>query len=164
VARPLDEGTAHFDASTLAITTVDVGNPASNVIPAQARATVNIRFNDGHTGASLSDWLRDHAAHVAHDTGVAITVETSVSGEAFLTPPGALSALVARAVQAETGVVPVLSTSGGTSDARFVRHHCPVVEFGLVGRSMHQVDERVAVDDIRRLKAIYGRVLRDYFA
>jgi succinyl-diaminopimelate desuccinylase len=164
VARPLDEGTAHFDASTLAITTVDVGNPASNVIPAQARATVNIRFNDGHTGASLSDWLRDQAAHVAHDTGVAITVETSVSGEAFLTPPGALSALVARAVQAETGVVPVLSTSGGTSDARFVRHHCPVVEFGLVGRTMHQVDERVAVDDIRRLKAIYGRILRDYFA
>jgi succinyl-diaminopimelate desuccinylase len=162
--KPLDEGSAHFDASTLAVTTVDVGNPATNVIPAVARATVNIRFNDLHTGAGLSDWLREQAAHVAHDTGVALDVEIGVSGESFLTPPGDLSALVARAVQAETGVVPVLSTSGGTSDARFVKDHCPVVEFGLVGRTMHQVDERVAVDDIVRLKRVYGRILRDWFA
>ncbi len=160
----LDRGTDHFDASTLAITTVDTGNPASNVIPAQARATVNIRFNDRHTGASLSDWLRAQAADVEAETGVRIGLDVSVSGEAFLTPPGPLSDLVGRAVQAETGVVPALSTTGGTSDARFVKDHCPVVEFGLVGRTMHQVDERVEVAQIGALKAVYGRVLRDYFA
>ena len=164
VATPLDAGTAHFDASTLAITTVDVGNPASNVIPATARATVNIRFNDLHSGAGLSDWLRGHAAAVQAAMGVTFELDISVSGESFLTPPGDLSALVARAVQAETGVTPVMSTSGGTSDARFVKDHCPVVEFGLVGRTMHQVDERVEVAQIVALKAIYGRILRDYFA
>lgn len=164
VAAPLDAGTAHFDASNLAVTTVDVGNPASNVIPGVARATVNIRFNDLHTGASLTAWLQDEAAAVAADMGVAVDVAVSVSGEAFLTPPGELSALVARAVAAETGITPAMSTSGGTSDARFVKSHCPVVEFGLVGRTMHQVDERVSVADIGRLKAVYGRILRDYFA
>jgi succinyl-diaminopimelate desuccinylase len=159
----LDRGTDHFDGSTLAITTVDTGNPASNVIPAQARATVNIRFNDRHTGATLTDWLQAQAAEVEAETGVRIGVAVSVSGEAFLTPPGALSDLVARAVRAETGVEPVLSTTGGTSDARFVKDHCPVVEFGLVGRTMHQVDERVEVAQIGALKAVYARVLRDYF-
>jgi succinyl-diaminopimelate desuccinylase len=163
-ADPLDQGTAHFDASTLAITTIDVGNPATNVIPGLARATVNIRFNDTHSGASLSDWLRGHAAAVAADTACEITLDIGVSGESFLTPPGDLSALVARAVQAETGVAPALSTSGGTSDARFVKNHCPVVEFGLVGKTMHQVDERVEVAQIVALKAIYARILRDYFA
>jgi succinyl-diaminopimelate desuccinylase len=162
--KPLDEGTAHFDASTLAITTIDCGNPATNVIPAKGSATVNIRFNDAHSGATVTDWLKAHAAEVARATGVEIGVRVSVSGESFLTPPGAFSALVAGAVKAETGVEPVASTSGGTSDARFVKDHCPVVEFGLVGKTMHQVDERVAVEDIRRLTAIYGRVLRDYFA
>jgi succinyl-diaminopimelate desuccinylase len=160
----LDKGTAHFDPSTLAIVTVDTGNPATNVIPAQARAAVNIRFNDLHSGAGLSDWLRAEGARVTAETGVAFDWRISVSGESFLTPPGALSALVARAVEAETGIVPELSTSGGTSDARFVKDHCPVVEFGLVGKTMHQVDERVEVAQIGRLKAIYGRMLRDYFA
>ena len=160
----LDAGTPHFDASTLAITTIDCGNPANNVIPARGTATVNIRFNDAHSGASLTAWLRGHAAAVQAATGVEIGVIVSVSGESFLTPPGDFSALVAGAVQAETGRVPVASTSGGTSDARFVKDHCPVVEFGLVGRTMHQVDERVAVADIRALTAIYGRVLRAYFA
>ena len=163
-AGPLDGGTAHFDASTLAITTIDCGNPATNVIPAKGSATVNIRFNDAHSGASLTTWLQGLAAEVARATGVEIGVRVSVSGESFLTPPGEFSALVARAVQAETGLVPVASTTGGTSDARFVREHCPVVEFGLVGRTMHQVDECVAVADIVRLTAIYGRVLREYFA
>ena len=162
--QPLDEGTDHFDASTLAITTIDCGNPATNVIPAKGKATVNIRFNDLHSGASLSDWLRAHAAAVQADTGVEITTRISVSGESFLTPPGDFSALVAGAVQAETGRVPEYSTSGGTSDARFVKDHCPVVEFGLVGRTMHQVDERVEVAQIHQLKAIYGRILQDYFA
>ncbi len=163
-AEPLDRGTAHFDASTVVITTIDCGNPATNVIPAKGSATVNIRFNDAHTGASVTAWLKAHAAAVAQATGVEIGVRVSVSGESFLTPPGEFSGLIARVVAAETGLVPVASTSGGTSDARFVKDHCPVVEFGLVGRTMHQVDERVAVADIVALKAIYARVLREYFA
>jgi succinyl-diaminopimelate desuccinylase len=161
---PLDQGTEHFDASTLAITTVDCGNTASNVIPARARATVNIRFNDAHSGASLTRWLTDHAGAVQAETGVVLDVAVSVSGESFLTPPGPLSDLIARAVQAETGRTPVASTSGGTSDARFVKDHCPVVEFGLVGKTMHQVDERVEVAQIAALKRVYARILKDYFA
>ena len=163
-AKPLDQGTAHFDASTLAITTIDCGNVATNVIPAKGSATVNFRFNDTHSGASVTAWLQGHAAAVQAATGVQIGMRVQVSGESFLTPPGDFSALIARSVQAETGVVPVASTSGGTSDARFVKDHCPVVEFGLVGRTMHAVDERVAVAQIGQLKAIYGRILRDYFA
>jgi succinyl-diaminopimelate desuccinylase len=163
-AEPLDRGTPHFDPSTLAITTIDTGNTASNVIPARATAAVNIRFNDTHSGDTLSAWLRGEAEAVAEATGVEIGLKVSVSGEAFLTPPGELSALVGRAVEAETGRKPVASTSGGTSDARFVKDHCPVVEFGLVGKTMHQVDERVQVAHIHALKAIYGRILRDYFA
>ena len=160
----LDAGTAHFDPSTLAITTVDTGNPANNVIPAKARATVNIRFNDAHSSASLSDWLRAEAGRVTDETGVRFDLDISVSGESFLTPPGAFVDLVAGAVEAETGLSPALSTTGGTSDARFVKDHCPVVEFGLVGKTMHKVDERVEVAQIEALKAIYARILRDYFA
>ncbi|MDB5657936.1 MAG: succinyl-diaminopimelate desuccinylase [Cypionkella sp.] len=163
-AEPLDQGTAHFDASTLAITTIDCGNKATNVIPARGTATVNIRFNDSHSGASLTAWLQGHASAVQAETGVEIALRVTISGESFLTPPGDFSALVAKAVQAETGRVPEYSTSGGTSDARFIKDHCPVVEFGLVGRTMHQVDERVEVAQIHALKAIYTRVLRDYFA
>jgi succinyl-diaminopimelate desuccinylase len=163
-AQPLDAGTAHFDASTLAITTIDCGNPATNVIPAKGTATVNIRFNDSHSGASLTAWLQDKADVVAAETGVRFDLRVSISGESFLTPPGAFTDLVAKAVQAETGVVPEASTSGGTSAARFVKDHCPVVEFGLVGQTMHQVDERVEVAQIMRLKAIYTRILQDYFA
>jgi succinyl-diaminopimelate desuccinylase len=163
-AAPLDQGTAHFDASTLVITTIDCGNAATNVIPARGRATVNIRFNDLHSGASLSERLTAEAAAVTAETGVAIDVRFQISGESFLTPPGEFSALIAGAVQAETGRVPEPSTSGGTSDARFVKAMCPVVEFGLVGKTMHQVDERVEVAQINKLKAIYGRVLCDYFA
>ncbi len=160
----LDRGSAHFDPSTLALTTVDVGNPAANVIPATARAVLNIRFNDLHSGASLSDWLRAEAAEAAAASGVAIDLDVHVSGESFLTPPGPLSDLVARAVEEECSITPRLSTSGGTSDARFVKDHCPVVEFGLVGTSMHQVDEFAEIDQIHALKAVYGRVLRKYFA
>lgn len=163
-AHVLDEGTAHFDASTLAVTTIDTGNTATNVIPAECRATVNIRFNDAHGSAGLTAWLREEAERAAGESGVEITLTVKVSGESFLTPPGALSDLVARAVEAETGVKPELSTSGGTSDARFVKDHCPVVEFGLVGQTMHQVDERVELAHIMDLKRIYGRILRDYFA
>jgi len=163
-AEALDRGTQHFDPSTLAITTIDCGNPATNIIPARATATINIRFNDTHSGDTLSAWLRHEAEAVAEAAGVEIGLRISVSGEAFLTPAGDLSALVAKAVQAETGRKPVASTSGGTSDARFMKDHCPVVEFGLVGRTMHQVDERVELAHIHTLKAIYRRVLRDYFA
>ncbi|MDV7271149.1 succinyl-diaminopimelate desuccinylase [Thioclava sp. A2] len=163
-AAPLDQGTAHFDPSTLQITTIDCGNPATNVIPAKARATVNTRFNDAHTGASLIDWAKGLIAGVEAETGVTITLRPEVSGECFLTPPGPLVDLVAAAVEAETGIRPELSTSGGTSDARFVKDHCAVVEFGLVGQTMHSVDERVAVDQIAPLKAIYQRVLQEYFA
>ena len=163
-SHELDQGTAHFDPSTLAVVTIDTGNPATNVIPAQTRAGVNIRFNDLHSGASLTAWMQGIADQVAADFGVRIAMQVKVSGESFITPPGPLSDLVGKAVKAETGRDPVLSTSGGTSDARFVQHHCPVVEFGLVGKTMHQVDERVAVDQIVQLKAIYGRILADYFA
>ncbi len=160
----LDAGTEHFDPSTLAVTTFDTGNPATNVIPASCKMTVNIRFNDSHSGASLTDWLEAQAAAISAETGVDFDLKVKISGESFFTPPGALSSLVARAVEAETGLSPALSTSGGTSDARFVKNHCPVVEFGLVGKTMHQVDERVPVAEIAQLKAIYGRILRDYFA
>jgi len=160
----LDQGTDHFDPSTLAITTIDTGNVATNVIPATARATVNIRFNDSHSGASISDWLRGQAAAMQAATDVQFEVAIKISGESFVTPPGELSALVARAVRDETGVEPVLSTSGGTSDARFVKDHCPVVEFGLVGKTMHQVDERVEVAQIHQLETIYSRILTEYFA
>ncbi|MEM8824228.1 MAG: succinyl-diaminopimelate desuccinylase, partial [Pseudomonadota bacterium] len=135
-ARQLDEGTEHFDPSTLAVVTMDVGNPATNVIPAEARATVNLRFNDCHTGASLTAMLEDERQRIAEATGVEIDMQVKISGESFLTPPGPLSDLVAKAVQVETNRVPEMSTTGGTSDARFIKDHCPVVEFGLVGHRM----------------------------
>lgn len=160
----LDKGTDHFDASTLAVVTIDTGNTATNVIPAQVKAAVNIRFNDSHSGTNLTKWLQDEAAKVAAEFDLGIDVNVRISGESFITPPGPLSELVSAAVQAECGVKPELSTTGGTSDARFVKNHCPVVEFGLVGRTMHQVDERVEVEQIHQLKAIYSRILTDYFA
>ncbi|WP_045387897.1 succinyl-diaminopimelate desuccinylase [Falsirhodobacter sp. alg1] len=161
---PLDEGNAQFDASSLATVTFDVGNPATNVVPAEARATVNIRFNDIHTGESLTARIAAVTAEIEEATGVSIAMTPTIGGESFATPPGELTELVAKAVQAETGVAPAPSTSGGTSDARFVKNHCPVVEFGLVGHRMHAVDERVRVSDITKLKSVYGRILRDYFA
>ena len=163
-SHELDQGTEHFDASTLAVVTIDTGNPATNVIPAQSRATVNIRFNDSHSGASLSAWLQEEVDRVTTEFGVSVDLTIKISGESFITPPGALSDLVATAVEAETGLAPELSTTGGTSDARFVKHHCPVVEFGLVGKTMHQVDECVPIAQITQLKSIYTRILKDYFA
>ena len=163
-ARVLDEGTDHFDPSSLQVLTIDTGNPATNVIPAQTKATVNIRFNDTHSAAELTQWMQQEADKVASEFSVKIDMQVRITGESFVTPPGALSDLVATAVAAETGRRPELSTSGGTSDARFVKDHSPVVDFGLVGKTMHQVDERVAVDQIGQLKAIYKRILTDYFA
>jgi len=161
--RVLDTGTTHFDASTLAITSFDTGNTASNVIPAQCSMALNIRFNDSHTSAGLIQWLQQEADQMAAKTGISFDMRVKVSGESFVTPPGALSDLVASAVKVETNRNPELSTSGGTSDARFVKNHCPVVEFGLVPVNMHGVDERVEIAHIHQLKDIYGRILRDYF-
>ncbi|PCJ73692.1 MAG: succinyl-diaminopimelate desuccinylase [Rhodobacteraceae bacterium] len=163
-SHELDAGTEHFDASTLAVTTIDTGNTANNVIPSNCRATMNIRFNDDHTSERLTTWLRGVADEIAAANDVDIAMRVQVSGESFITAPGELSTLIAAAVEAETGVAPEMSTSGGTSDARFVKDHCPVVEFGLVGKTMHQVDERVEIAQIHQLKAIYTRILQDYFA
>ncbi|MDO5647611.1 succinyl-diaminopimelate desuccinylase [Paracoccus sp. (in: a-proteobacteria)] len=162
-AQPLDDGTDHFDPSGLQITTIDCGNPASNVIPEQARAVVNIRFNDRHTSASLTEDLTARAARISADTGVSLDLTAQVSGESFVTAPGPFVDLVRDVVARETGRVPVLSTSGGTSDARFVKNHCPVVEFGLVGHFMHQVDERVPAEQVRQLQTIYQRILESWF-
>jgi succinyl-diaminopimelate desuccinylase len=156
---PLDSGTAHFEPSRLEITSIDVGNPVTNVIPAEARARFNIRFNDRHTSASLRKMIEGAAKELAG----AHLLEFQASGEAFLTPPGSFSTLIADAVRAETGRTPKLSTTGGTSDARFIKAYCPVVEFGLAGRTMHKVNEHVPVDDIHTLARIYTRVLERYF-
>jgi len=158
--EPLDSGTAHFQPSTLQVTSVDVGNPATNVIPAAARAIFNIRFNDAHSSAGLTRWLNERFAGV----GGRYELKLHVSGESFLTPPGALSEIISSAVEQAVGRRPELSTTGGTSDARFIKDHCPVAEFGMVGRSMHKVDEEVALADIERLAAIYERVLDGFFA
>jgi len=163
-SHPLDQGTAHFDPSTLAVVTIDTGNPATNVIPASCRAAVNIRYNDLHTGASLTGWMQEEVDRIAAEFALDVSIQVKISGESFITPPGELSELVINAVEAETGRRPEASTSGGTSDARFVKSHCPVVECGLVGKTMHQVDERVKVEQIAQLKSIYTRILREYFA
>lgn len=161
---PLDNGTEHFDQSTLAITTIDVGNPATNVIPETCHATVNIRFNDEHSGQSLTNWLKSHVDVVANNTNTQIRMNVKISGESFITPPGELSDLISKSVEAELGVKPELSTTGGTSDARFIKNVCPVTEFGLVGKTMHAVDERVEIEHIHQLKRIYSRILQQYFA
>lgn len=163
-SKTLDEGTEHFDASTLALTTVDVGNPANNVIPAEARAQCNIRFNDAHTSKKLAIWILEEAANATAETGVRIETSFRVSGESFITEPGRLSDIISEAATEVTGVTPELSTTGGTSDARFIKNMCPVAEFGLVGTTMHKTDERAPVQEIRDLATIYEGVLRRYFA
>lgn len=163
-SHELDKGTEHFDPSTLAVTSIDTGNLANNVIPAKAKAVVNIRFNDTFTSKQLGIWLKKEVERISTETDIEISVETKVSGESFLTPPGELSSLVGRAIKNELGITPEMSTTGGTSDARFVKNVCPVVEFGLVGKTMHSVDERVDISQIHHLKSIYRRILKDYFA
>lgn len=158
--NPMDEGTAHFQPSTLALTTIDVGNPATNVIPAHGKATFNIRFNDAHTPASIESWLRGCFDAV----GGAYELDIHCSGESFLTAPGPLTELVAEAVETATGRRPEYSTTGGTSDARFIKNFCPVVEFGLVGQTMHKLDEHTLVSDLTGLSAIYEVILQRVFA
>ncbi len=160
----LDEGYPGFQPSNLEVTEIEVGNPASNVIPARARARLNIRFNPAHTGAALSQWLQAEAQAAGDGFPGRVAVDAIVSGEAFLTPPGPFTDLIQAAVREVLGVQAELSTTGGTSDARFLRALCPVVEFGLVGATMHKVDERAPVRDIERLAEVYAAVIRGYFA
>ncbi|GLS42642.1 succinyl-diaminopimelate desuccinylase [Methylobacterium brachythecii] len=163
IAEPLDGGTAHFDASNLEFTTVDVGNPATNVIPANAKAVFNIRFNDDWSAHTLGAEIRRRLEEAAGNA-VRFSLDLQPSNSpAFLTEPDRFVDLVSRAITAETGLTPKLSTTGGTSDARFIKDACPVIEFGLVGETMHQVDECVAVADLERLTTIYARVLEAYF-
>jgi succinyl-diaminopimelate desuccinylase len=157
--RALDDGTEHFQKSGLQVTTMDIGNPTTNVIPGAARATFNIRFNDLWSSAKLKSWVTETLDRV--DPNYRLVWE--VSGESFLVPPGKISDCLTGAIHAVTGRTPELSTTGGTSDARFIQAHCPVAEFGLVGATMHKVDERVELADITRLTAIYGGFLDRFF-
>ncbi|MBO0751741.1 MAG: succinyl-diaminopimelate desuccinylase [Bradyrhizobiaceae bacterium] len=162
LAEPLDPGSAHFDPSNLEFTSVDVGNTTVNVIPPEARARFNIRFNDCHTRASLKTLVQARAAAAAKDRHFRIEWDPS-NADVFLTAPGAFVDLVRSAIAETTGRTPVLSTSGGTSDARFIKDHCPVVEFGLVNATMHKIDESVAAADLVALTAVYRRILDRYF-
>ncbi|SCA57243.1 Succinyl-diaminopimelate desuccinylase [Candidatus Terasakiella magnetica] len=159
IAEPLDTGNEFFDPSSLSLTTIDCGNEVENVIPAQATAKFNIRYNNIHTGASLEEWIRKTLDEV--DTNY--TLKTRISGESFMSPQDILTDLIASATEKVTGVAPERSTSGGTSDARFITHSCTVAEFGLVGQTMHKVDENVKVEDLTNLSKIYQAILEDYF-
>ena len=163
-AARLDGGNDHFDPSTLAVTTFDVGNPAGNVIPSRATAKFNIRFSTEHSFASLRAWVDEQIAQVKGEMGGAWSVSATEGADAFITEPGRFVGLVQDAVERETGVLPKLSTSGGTSDARFVKDYCPVLEFGPTNATIHQTDERIAVDELRATQAIYGRIIADYFS
>jgi succinyl-diaminopimelate desuccinylase len=154
-----DRGSEHFQPSTLQVSTIDIGNPAPNVIPAAARAVFNIRFNDCWTSEKLERWLRERLDAI----GGRYTLDISVSGESFLVAPGVLSDRLAEAIRRVTGRTPELSTTGGTSDARFIQAHCSVAEFGLVGETMHKVDERVELSDLADLTAIYHAFLDLFF-
>jgi succinyl-diaminopimelate desuccinylase len=154
-AAPIDAGSEFFEPTSIQVTSIDVGNAATNVVPASAKLMLNIRFNERHSGASLAAWVRATAERYAER----FDLDVSISGESFLTPVGPEIEVLAGAVAAATGRVPKLDTGGGTSDARFIAQYCPVAEFGLVGQTMHQVDERVPVDDLRELARIYREVL-----
>ncbi|MCG8490124.1 MAG: succinyl-diaminopimelate desuccinylase, partial [Sneathiellales bacterium] len=160
----LDEGSDHFQPSNLEFTTVDVGNPATNVIPPSARATFNIRFNTFHSLDGLDERIRDLLDRIAKERGAKYELRVLKNSEPFLTQEGDFSALVSRSIQEHLGTKPELSTTGGTSDARYIKNYCPVVEFGLVGQTMHKIDEHVSVADIEQLANIYTSILEGYFA
>jgi succinyl-diaminopimelate desuccinylase len=160
----IDTGSDHFQPSNLQVTIVDVANTASNVIPAQARAVFNIRYNDLWTRPAIEDWVRLQCEAAANGRDVRYDVRFSGTGDVFLTEPGPLVATLVDAVHAVTGRTPQLTTGGGTADARFIKDHCPVIEFGLVNATIHQVDERVPVADLEQLTAIYERFIAAYFA
>lgn len=156
----LDEGTEYFPPTTVAIASIDTGNSASNVIPNKATATFNIRFNDSRTSEEIEDWLRN----IFEEVGGKFELETACSSNAFITQPGALSKDLVDSVKEVTGLSPELSTTGGTSDARFIRKYCPVIEFGGVGKTMHKINEHVELEDIRVLSDIYFALLRRFFS
>jgi succinyl-diaminopimelate desuccinylase len=160
----LDDGNEHFDPSTLAVTSFDVGNPAGNVIPARATAKFNIRFNPGHTFDALQSWVAGHIAAVKSELGGDFHVEAIEGAEAFITEPGAFVGLVQDAVERETGVLPKLSTSGGTSDARFIKDTCPVLEFGPTNATIHEVNERISIEELRATARVYRAINDAYFA
>ena len=172
ITAKLDDGTPHFQPSNLELTGFDVGNAVTNVIPALAQARFNIRYNDIWSRDTITDWINENlnAAHDALNNAIdgenkfSLTVDINHSGEAFLTPTGSLSELAVGAVEKTLGMTPELSTSGGTSDARFIKDHARVIEFGLVGKTMHKVDEHVRVNDIQSLTKIYQEILSGYFS
>ena len=172
ITAKLDDGTPHFQPSNLELTGFDVGNAVTNVIPALAQARFNIRYNDIWSRDTITDWINENlnAAHEALNNAIdgenkfSLTVDINHSGEAFLTPTGTLSELAVSAVEKTLGMTPKLSTSGGTSDARFIKDHARVIEFGLVGKTMHKVDEHVRVNDIQSLTKIYQEILSGYFS
>jgi succinyl-diaminopimelate desuccinylase len=164
LAEPLDRGSAHFDPSNLEFTSVDVGNKTVNLIPGEARARFNIRYNDCHSAQALKTLLEGRAAHAAKQR-IRWRIDWQASNaDVFLTKPGPFVELVGNAIADVTARKPALSTSGGTSDARFIKDYCPVIEFGLVNATMHAIDERVATADLVQLTSIYRRVLDRYFA
>jgi len=162
-ARLLDDGVPGFQPSNLEVTSIDVDNPAHNIIPAAASARFNIRFNVAHTGAQLCDWIEEEARAAEREHTCAVLLDLKVMGEAFLTPPGPFTTLLQKAVEEVTGRHPALTTGGGTSDARFIKDYAPVAEFGLTGASMHKANEHVPISDIHQLSEIYERVLALYF-
>ena len=161
--NPLDEGTDTFIPSNLEFTNLDVNNEAVNVIPARASARFNIRFNDAHSPGGLEQLMRDRISAALKDTPYSAELEVRVSGDSFVTQSGELTTTLAKAIKLVTGLEPVLSTTGGTSDARFIKNHCPVIEFGLVNATIHQVNEQVPLDHIETLTDIYGAFLFKYF-
>ena len=161
--EPLDQGNDHFQPSSLQITSIDIGNPTENVIPGSAEARFNIRFNDMHSSDTLRRWIGETLDEVAGGPD-RYDLKVRVSGESFVFPPGELSGLISEGVETVTGRKPELSTTGGTSDARFIKDYCPVAEFGLVGETMHKIDERCSIDDIRALTEIYRIILSRYFS
>jgi succinyl-diaminopimelate desuccinylase len=162
-ASTLDEGAENFDPSTLSVSTFDVGNPANNVIPQRATARFNVRYNTAHTPDSLTRWVHAMADDVAREMGGRFDIKTVESADCFYTEPGPLVDVVRKAVTDVTGLTPELSTGGGTSDARFIKDYCPVVEFGPINQTIHQTDERIGVEELKQLKQIYIRVLERYF-
>ena len=163
-AASLDDGAEHFDPSTLAVSTFDVGNPANNVIAEKAMARFNVRFNSNHSGASLTRWVHQQCDEVARETGGRFDIKTVESADCFYTEPGPLVDVVRAAVSDVTGILPELSTGGGTSDARFIKDYCPVVEFGPINQTIHQIDERIDVEELKSLTIIYLEMIKRYFS
>tara|TARA_B100000579_G_scaffold155758_1_gene126670 strand:- start:1584 stop:2765 length:1182 start_codon:yes stop_codon:yes gene_type:complete len=166
ISKPLDNGNEFFLPSSIQIPTIDIGNSAANVIPEIAKATINIRFNDLHTGESLSNWMQNYIKEFfENNPKISCSFKTDQTGESFITKPGDLSLITSSAIKEVTGMNndPIKATDGGTSDARFIKNYCEVLELGIINNSLHQVNEFVYIDDLRKLHDIYLRILEKYF-